>query len=243
MSAIYSLYDEFLQFCQNNTNPAIVQKYQRYFVEGYDAYGLDQKSMEAERDRLWKIYKNQIGMADAFTLADRLWSTGKYELMSFGFWVTKPFLKDFNFDTFTEIGRWYDRYIINWAHSDIVSGDFLTHFLMNDVVSLSVYGEWMKAESRWRRRGCAVGLIKPVQKGKVSVSDALEVIRPAMLDDEKVVHQGLGWLLREMWKIEPAPVEAFLLEYKDSCARLIIQYATEKMDAVGKARFKKTKPA
>lgn len=243
MTAVESLYNEFVQYCEANTNPTIIKKYQRYFVEGYDAYGLDQKSMEAERDRLWKIYKNQISMDDAFALADRLWSTGKYELMSFGYWVTKPFLKDFDAGTFAEIGRWYDRYVINWAHSDILSGDVLPHFLMNDIVSLSVYGEWMKAESRWRRRGCVVGLIKPVQKGKISVADALEVIRPAILDEEKVVHQGLGWFLREAWKIQPQPVEVFLLEYKDTCGRLIIQYATEKMTAENKARFKKSKSA
>jgi 3-methyladenine DNA glycosylase AlkD len=242
MSAIESIYSEFKQYCEKNANEANRLKYQRYFVEGYDAYGLDQKSMEAERDRLWKLYGgSQINMGDAGQLAEMLWPTGKYELMSFAIWMMRYFVKEFTPETFEMIGKWYDRYVINWAHSDIMSGDFMPLFLTKDIIPLQVYGQWMLAESRWRRRGCVVGLIKPVQQGKVKVTEALEVIRPAMLDEEKVVHQGLGWFLREAWMIEPTPVEAFLMEYKDRCARLIIQYATEKMDATGKARFKKVK--
>ena len=62
-----------------------------------------------------------------------------------------------------------------------------------------------------------------------------------MMDKEREVHQGVGWFLREAWKIEPAPVEAFLLKYKDTAPRLIFQYATEKMTPEEKNRFRKSK--
>jgi 3-methyladenine DNA glycosylase AlkD len=62
-----------------------------------------------------------------------------------------------------------------------------------------------------------------------------------MLDPDRVVHLGVGWFLREAWKVNPEPVEAFLLEWKDRAPRLIYQYATEKMTAAQKARFKKGK--
>jgi 3-methyladenine DNA glycosylase AlkD len=82
-----------------------------------------------------------------------------------------------------------------------------------------------------------LGLVK---KGD-DVRPMLEYIRPMMLDDERVVHQGLGWFLREAWKKQPKPVEAFLLEYKDTAARLIFQYATEKMSPAARARFRRAK--
>jgi len=62
-----------------------------------------------------------------------------------------------------------------------------------------------------------------------------------MMQPEKVVHQGLGWFLREAWKVYPQPVEAFLLQWKETSPRLIFQYATEKMTPEEKARFKRTK--
>jgi 3-methyladenine DNA glycosylase AlkD len=69
----------------------------------------------------------------------------------------------------------------------------------------------------------------------------IAIVRPLMTDSEKPVQQGMGWFLREMWKKCPEPVEAFLLEWKDTAPRVIIQYATEKMTATGKARFRKSK--
>lgn len=91
------------------------------------------------------------------------------------------------------------------------------------------------------RRSAAVSLIKPAQQG-LQVKAILDFIAPLMNDTEKVVHQGVGWLLRETWKLHPQEVETFLLEWKDTCPRLIIQYATEKMTAEQKSRYKRLKP-
>ena len=71
--------------------------------------------------------------------------------------------------------------------------------------------------------------------------ELLGFIDPMMGDSEKVVHQGLGWFLREAWKRDPQSVESFLMKWKDTCARLIIQYATEKMNKEEKLRFRKIK--
>ncbi len=61
----------------------------------------------------------------------------------------------------------------------------------------------------------------------------------ANADPEKKVRQGLGWFLREAWKLQPAPIEAFLLKYKDTAPRLIYQYACEKMGKDEKLKFRR----
>jgi 3-methyladenine DNA glycosylase AlkD len=62
-----------------------------------------------------------------------------------------------------------------------------------------------------------------------------------MTDPEREVHQGTGWFLREAWKRKPEETEIFLLKWKDTAPRLIFQYATEKMTAEGKGRFRRHK--
>jgi 3-methyladenine DNA glycosylase AlkD len=106
-------------------------------------------------------------------------------------------------------------------------------FLINKIVELSALSEWRSSSSKWMRRSVAVSLIKPAQEG-LQVKAILDFIAPFMNDTEKVVHQGVGWLLREVWKLHPQEVEAFLLEWKDTSPRLIIQYATEKNDGRAK---------
>ena len=85
-----------------------------------------------------------------------------------------------------------------------------------------------------------VTLIKAL-KTDIPHTTLLEFINPMMMDKEKVVHQGLGWFLRETWKKRPEQVEVFLLKWKDDCARLIIQYATEKMTKEKKTTFKRSR--
>jgi len=46
---------------------------------------------------------------------------------------------------------------------------------------------------------------------------------------------------KSAWKKRPQPVEKFLMEWKDKSPRLIFQYATEKMAAGARARFRRAK--
>jgi 3-methyladenine DNA glycosylase AlkD len=78
-------------------------------------------------------------------------------------------------------------------------------------------------------------------KATGNVMQYLEFIEPLMHDPEREVHQGVGWFLREAWKIQPEPVEQFLLKYKDTSPRLIFQYATEKMQPEARERYRKAR--
>jgi 3-methyladenine DNA glycosylase AlkD len=69
----------------------------------------------------------------------------------------------------------------------------------------------------------------------------LKLIEPMMLMKEKPVQQGLGWFLREAWKLHPELTEDFLLRWKESCGRVIVQYATEKMTPEQKERYRRSK--
>jgi 3-methyladenine DNA glycosylase AlkD len=62
-----------------------------------------------------------------------------------------------------------------------------------------------------------------------------------MKDADREVHQGMGWFLREAWKIRPEETETFLLEWRNTAPRLIFQYACEKMDKEHKLKFRKNK--
>jgi hypothetical protein len=123
----------------------------------------------------------------------------------------------------------------------VLCGLVLPQFIIRAIVPLEAFSSWRSARSKWQRRAVPVTLISAVKAGR-PVRPMLDFVAPMMLDQEKVVHQGLGGFLREAWKKEPAPVEGFLLRWKDDCARLIVQYATEKMTPGKKARFRRSEP-
>jgi 3-methyladenine DNA glycosylase AlkD len=237
---IESLIKEIRKKLNANANPALVKKYSRYFVEGYDAYGVDLKELRSERDAWLKDNRETLGLEGFLQLGDRLVLSGKYEEGFIAMDFIKHFENEFTPATLERLGNWLENGLCNWAHIDSFSGEVISVFLVKKIVALDAFSSWRSSPSKWKRRAVPVTLIKAL-KTELPHDAFLEFIDPMMMDTEKVVHQGLGWFLREAWKKSPEQVEPFLMKWKDDCARLIIQYATEKMTREKKAGFKRSR--
>ncbi|OPY26917.1 MAG: DNA alkylation repair enzyme [Methanocella sp. PtaU1.Bin125] len=227
-------------FCAASANAENVKKYSRYFKEGYDAYGLGNEKMDELEDALVAKYGDNLALPDVIALGHLLMASGKYEEASIAIRLARRYKKAFGPADFEALGAWLDRGICNWGHTDVLSGDLLSHFLLRGIVGPDRLRPWTASSSRWKRRAVPVTLI-PYAKKAADIGPLLEIVRPLMGDRERVVHQGTGWFLREAWKKFPGPVETFLVEYKDTSPRLIYQYATEKMGPEQKALFKAAK--
>jgi 3-methyladenine DNA glycosylase AlkD len=223
-------------FCVANGNPAIVKKYSRFFKEGFDAYGLDSKCYDACLAKL----NDGLTLKLVLEVSPELLKSGKYEETFFAIIMLKRFYPEFNAKTFKEIEKWPKVGIVNWAHADVFAGDIVAFFLQNEIVPLTSLGPWRQGKSKFQRRISAVVLIK-LLKDEKNIGRLLDFVEPLMSDEEREVHQGVGWFLREAWKVEKKKTEDFLTKWKNTAPRLIFQYATEKMSASEKARFKKKK--
>jgi 3-methyladenine DNA glycosylase AlkD len=231
-----SIVKEIRAFCAVHADAKQAERYQRYFTEGYDPYGIPDKVMQPQREE-WFEQNRELGLAGMLELGDLLFASGKYEEAFIAIFFAGKFKTEFKPATFQHFGRWLDSGARNWAHSDVLCGSLLSWCLVNDIVGPAAMDKWRKAESKWKRRAVPVSMLARIKTDK-DFRPLLEFIDPLMTDTERVVHQGLGWFLREAWKLQPKPVEKFLLRWKDSAARLIFQYATEKMTALQKARFR-----
>jgi len=93
------------------------------------------------------------------------------------------------------------------------------------------------SKNKYQRRAVPVamlGLLKTVKNFK----PLFEFIEPLMADEEKKIQQGLGWFLREAWKIKREELKVSA-EMEDEAPRTIYQYATEKMTVQEKQKLKK----
>jgi 3-methyladenine DNA glycosylase AlkD len=166
--------------------------------------------------------------------------SGKYEEISFGLLLMDGLWKQFTPDTFETISGWFKASIRNWAHADTLGMLILPKFLDRKIIGMNDFASWLKSPYKFQRRCVPVTLIKHIKKTK-EVTPSILFVEKLMLDPEREVHQGIGWLLREAWKICPEEIEQFLMKYKDTAPRLIFQYACEKMTAENKLRFKRAK--
>ncbi len=232
------LYEELIKFCESHADEAIVRKYSRYFKEGYDSYGVSSELFQSKVEELAK--DKSITLALILDSAPMLLGNGKYELASFAIMLTLKKKKEFTASTFDRVEKWFSFGINNWAHTDIISGELLAFYFIKKNVPLERLSAWRTSELKFQRRAVPVTLIKQL-KTTSDFEPLFDFINPMMEDKERVVHQGLGWFLREAWKKQPEKTECFLLQWKDLSARLIFQYATEKMSKEQRLRFKKEK--
>jgi 3-methyladenine DNA glycosylase AlkD len=229
---------EIRRFCEANADPAMVKKYSRFFKEGYDAYGLDSKAYDACITMLTK--GGELRLKNVLKSAPELIGSGKYEETFFVIVMLRRLYDEFTSKTFKEIEKWYKVGIVNWAHADVMAGDVIAVFLQRGIVSLSALETWRTGANKFQRRTVPVTLIRLLKDTK-DIRSLIAFIEPLMTDPEREVHQGVGWFLREAWKIKKGETEKFLLKWKNTAPRLIFQYATEKMTPSEKARFKKEK--
>lgn len=230
---------EIKDFCIKNSDNAIVTKYSRYFKEGYDGYGVDDKILIAQRDKWIEKWKDELSINDYLDIGDKLVSSGKFEEIAFAIHFISFQRQYYSYEVFQRIGNWFEIGIENWGSTDVLCMLVLSNFIKDEVIEINQLKEWTKSSSEWKRRAVPVTLAQIV-KSNFELKPILSAIEPLMLDKSEYVQKGVGTLLRGLWKKHKDETEKFLLKWKNDSGRLIIRYATEKMDKENKKRFKKT---
>jgi len=231
---------EIRAFCIKNSKQSNIDKYSRYFKEGFDGYGIDREVFEAQRDSWIEDWKKEMTLDKYLDLGDRLVELGKYEEISFAILFVDSERENYRESTFDRIGKWFDLGISNWANTDVLCMVVISNFLIDRIIDFEKLKEWTASKSEWKRRAVPVSLVELIKRD-LKPEDALPLIEPLMLDDSAYVQKGIGTLLRGLWKIYPIEIEEFLLKWKDQCGRLIIQYSTEKMGKEYRKKFRKAK--
>ena len=236
------LVDAIRSYCSAHKDLSKLPKWQRYFKEGFDAWGLLDKD-----DPLWTVKRDawmaayaDLGVDGFLKAGAQLFTSGKYEEGSLAIHFLSLLREQLTPADIAKLETWFAAGIANWAHTDVLCGMLLAPMLQSGQIPLSIFENWRTSQYRFQRRAVPVATLG-LLKTKASTAALLEFLTPLMMDRERVVQQGMGWFLREAWKRERGPVEKFLTKWKDRAPRLIFQYATEKMTAEEKALYKRSR--
>ncbi len=233
---------EIREFCELNSDPKIIAKYSKYFKEGFDGFGIDSKVLKSQIAYWVNAWGDEMSLHDYLDLSDELMKNGKFEEKDLAIHFVKSKQAEFTEETFYRISKWFEFGISNWAATDVLCMLVLPQFFIDKIIGFDQLKVWNTSKSQWQRRAVPV-LFVELSKLKIDlkIDETLSIITPLMEDESEYVQKGLGTLLRELWKKQPKEIEKFLYEWKDQCGRLIIRYATEKMDKESKKKFRKTK--
>lgn len=229
---------EIRTYCIANADVERLKKSQRFFKDEFVGYGLTAPQVNGKVKEMLK--QGGFNLQTVLEAAPELLKGGMYEEISMGLLLIDGLWKQFTPETFRVIGSWFSFSITNWAHADTLAMFTLPKFLDKKILEMNEFKPWLDSPYKFQRRCVPVTLIKHIKKTR-QVMPSILFVEKLMADPEREVHQGMGWFLREAWKISPGEVEPFLEKWKDLAPRLIIQYACEKMTVENKLRFKRAK--
>lgn len=233
-------FNEIQGFFNKHVNLENIAKYSRYFKDGFKGYGIDQKTFEKQKDQWIEALKDEMSLDDYLDLGEHLVQTENYEEASLAIMFVASRREQFTPETFDRLGKWFSLGMNNWANTDVLCMFVLKYFLLDGVIDYPKLASWSTATSEWQRRTVPVTLNELIKTG-LTPEIALPLVEPLMMDDSEYVQKGIGTLLRGLWQKYPGDIEAFLLKWKDRCGRLIVRYATEKMDKDKRKKFARSK--
>lgn len=229
---------EIRTYCIAKADAERLKKSQRFFKEEFVGYGLTAPQVYSKVKEMLK--RGNFDLPIVLDAAPELMKNRMFEEISMGLLLLDGLWKQFTPKTFQTIGSWFSFSITNWAHADTLGMLILPKFMDKKILEMNDFKPWLDSPYKFQRRCVPVTLIKHMKKTR-QVMPSILFVEKLMADPEREVHQGMGWFLREAWKISPAETELFLEKHKDTAPRLIIQYACEKMTAENKLRFKRAK--
>ena len=232
------LIQEIRSYCIANANTERVKISQRFFKDEFVGHGLTAPQVHGKVKEMLKTV--DLDLSTVLEATPVLMKGGMSEEISIALLLLDGLWKQFTPETFQTINIWFSFSITNWAHADTLGMLILPKFLDKKILEMSDFSPCLDSPYKFQRRCVPVTLIKHMKKTR-QVMPSILFVEKLMADPEREVHQGMGWFLREAWKINASEVEPFLEKWKDTAPRLIIQYACEKMTAENKMRFKKTK--
>jgi 3-methyladenine DNA glycosylase AlkD len=228
-------------YFKKNADPKIVEKYSRFFREGYDPYGVDPHKLAPQVEEWYEQLEPEFKKSDFKKLFVKLMEAGREECFSVVIIFLRSMEKYYSPALFKNIKTWVGKYFTNWAQVDSLCARTISGMILNDVVSYDDLLEWHTHKSKWVRRCVPVGTVYGFYKQK-DIKPVKKVAEALINDPVREVGQGVGWMLRDTWKVYPNQIEKLLLKHVKTGNRTAYQYACEKMDKEYRKKFRRPKP-
>ncbi len=210
----------------------------RYFRGGHDLQFFNVGS-----PRVRALARRIVGehpewtVAEAMAFAEALMPDPVLEVKGLAVEVVARYRRTFKLAHLTTWKRWLaSDYAANWATTDAMCGMLIGLLLIRHPDLADRLRSWSRSRNLWVRRASAVGLLPGIRR-RLFINQGFETALTLHPDREDLIHKAVGWLLRELSKVEPVRVEQHLLTHRGAIPRTTVRYALERFPVAAKKRL------
>lgn len=128
------------------------------------------------------------------------------------------------------------KYINNWDLVDTSCYSIIGNFILKNPEYINTIYEFAKSENLWIRR---VAIVSTLTFIKAGIFDHTTKISQILIkDDQDLIHKAVGWMLREVGKMNQDILLNFLKENNKNMPSVALRYAMEKLTTSQKLLLK-----
>lgn len=123
----------------------------------------------------------------------------------------------------------------NWDLVDSSAHKILGHWLLLKPEKHKVLHTLASSNNLWEQRIAVIATLPLIKAGKF---EPLRKLSTKLLHHpHDLMHKAIGWMLREMGKIDIGELRSFLAEHHQQMPRTMLRYAIEKLPAAERKRW------
>jgi len=206
-------------------SPALARSNQRFFAEPIRSYGWKTAALRRFARRTQREIFAEGGLPLLLQVADRLFSGTVTEEKYLAVLLLENRTRDFGDLEFHRFERWLPR-ITNWAEHDALVHSLIGPLMAADRRRVARAFLWARSGNVWHRRAAPVSLIRATRR-RLYFREITRLSGQLLSDEDEMVQKGLGWLLRETAKADPARTVPYLMRIRTRAPRLVLRTACE----------------
>ena len=209
-------------------SPKNLEKARQFMGPEFQSYGINMAEVYKIIKKIYLEHENSLDLSKAYQISEELIKSPIFDEKTAAFSFIAHFQKDFNEDTLRIFRKWFEKYVNNWGTCDSFCLKVIGPFLKDNPELVPKLEDWSKSKNLWVKRASLVGVLKISRYLKPNY--ILKRAEPFMETKEPFLQKAVGWLLKESSKWHKKEVVDFLLKWKKKTSRLVLRYATEKVD-------------
>lgn len=202
---------------------------ERYIKEGIVLYGVRVTKVRRIAAKHFKTVKG-FGTDQVLTFCDRMVRSEYAEEKVIAFDWAYRLRRKYTPAHFKLFESWLKKYVGNWGACDDLCRHALGAFVQEFPQYLPNVYKWTGSKNRWLRRGAGVIMIYSLRKGE-HLEFALEIADALLQDEDYLVQNGYGWMLKDASILFPEEVFDYVMSNKKAMPRRAMRYAIERFDA------------
>lgn len=210
-------------------DPERARNERRYLKSPQKFFGLTVPFLRKLAKAWLKDHKDS-SIEEVINLSQALWAGEYHEERMLAIFLLVYRVESLDFSHLPVI-EYMVRSAIGWAQLDMIAAWLCGQIFKESPRRMTaVLKKWVKDDNFWVRRAAILTLLSPLRKEPRHFALFKELATPLLPEKEFFIRKSLGWVLRELSKVEPRLVYQYVKEHKGEMSGLTYREATRYLD-------------